>query len=284
MPCPDGKAVDTSGIDAAVATAKAADVAVVFVGLDQTSAAENFDRKELTLPGVQEELVLRVLSAQPNTAVVLFGGNTIANVLHGVPAITAAFFPGELGGDAIVDVLTGVVSPAGKMPVTTYFRNYTTRDVRETDLRAAGGVTYLHFQGPVLYPFGHGLSYTTFAYAWSGTPPSKVTHGASPNLQILYTVNVTNTGDVVSDCVVLAFTAATAGSHGMLPQKKLFDFSRLLAMEPGESRMLHFSLGMVSLSFTGAGGATVPALGRVIVEIGDVERPLRHEFELVKSP
>ena len=151
-----------------------------------------------------------------------------------------------------------------------------------SDLRAAGGITYLHFDGAVLYPFGHGLSYTTFSYKWSGAPPMpEHAHGVSTDLSIPYAVNVTNTGKVASDCVVLAFTVATAGSHALLPKKKLFDFARLLAMKPGEWRMLHFVLGMAALSLTGEGGGAVPALGRIAVEIGDVGDPLRHELRRV---
>jgi len=282
-PCPEGKAVDTSGFDAAVAAATAADAAVVFVGLDQTSAAENFDRKELTLPGVQEQLALRVLAAQPNTIVVLFGGASISSELRGVRAILHAFFPGELGGDALVDVLTGVTSPAGKMPVTTYFANFTRRDIRETDLRAAGGITYLHFGGPVIYPFGHGLTYTTFSYVWMAPPPSKRSHVASEAFEIRYAVKVTNTGTVGSDCVVLAFTTASAHSHALLPTKRLFDFSRLLNIKPAESRVLHFVLGAAAMTVTNVQGESVVALGLVGVEIGDVAAPLRHAFELVAS-
>ena len=89
MPCPDGKAVDKSGFPAAVAAAKAADIAVVFLGSDQTTEAENYDRKEIGLSGVQEELLAAVLSANPKTILVLINGGPLAieSAKNTVPAM-----------------------------------------------------------------------------------------------------------------------------------------------------------------------------------------------------
>jgi beta-glucosidase len=121
---PPNSANDTSGIAAAVAAARDADVAVVFIGSDQTTEAENFDRDVITLAGVQELLVRAVLDAQPNTVVVLMNGGTISSDWMmsgeagvGAPAILEAWYPGELGGDAIVNTLLGKANPGGKMPV-----------------------------------------------------------------------------------------------------------------------------------------------------------------------
>ena len=112
---------------------------MVFVGLDQTSEAENFDRNNLTLPGVQKELVQSVLAAQPNTVVVLVNGGPVSSewIASNVPAVVEAFYPGELGGDAIVDVLVGDYNPGGKMLYTVYPENFTdSRDIRDMDPRA----------------------------------------------------------------------------------------------------------------------------------------------------
>lgn len=89
MPCPDGKAVDKSGFPAAVAAAKAADIAVVFLGSDQTTEAENYDRKEIGLSGVQEELLAAVLSANAKTVLVLINGGPLAieSAKNTVPAM-----------------------------------------------------------------------------------------------------------------------------------------------------------------------------------------------------
>lgn len=166
---------DTSGIADAVAKAKAADVAVVFLGADQTTEAENFDRRDLGLVGAQEELLQAVAAVQPNTVVVLIHGGPIAVEAAvanpNVTAILDAFQPGELGADAVLDALEGVIAPAGAMPYTSYYKNFTARDIREVDLRSGRGLTYWWHQDPVLFPFGWGMHYTTFAFAWSDTPP-----------------------------------------------------------------------------------------------------------------
>lgn len=149
--CPPGKAVDKSGFDAAVAAANAADVAVIFVGSDQTTEAENFDRSDLRLAGVQRELIEAVMAANNKTVVVLINGGPIA--LEGgaasAPAIIEAWYGGQLGGDAIVEALIGKSNKFGRMPVTSYFANFTERDVRDVDLAHGTGITYRHFDGPV---------------------------------------------------------------------------------------------------------------------------------------
>ena len=169
MPCPVGKDRDESGIPAAAAAARAADVAVLFVGSDQTTEAESFDRARLGLAGVQEALFAAVVAANPRTVVVLINGGPIAaeSVKEKAAAVVEAFYPGQLGGDGIVSTLTGAANKFGRMPYTTYFKNFTARDVRDVDLAHGSGVTYRHFAGPVLWPFGAGLSYTTFSYRWS---------------------------------------------------------------------------------------------------------------------
>lgn len=118
MPCVPSQQTDTSGIAAAVAAAKAADVAVLFLGSDQTTEAENFDRNSITLVGVQEQLLAAVLKVQPKTVVVLIHGGPLAStqIATNVPAVLEAFYPGELGGDAIVNTLLGKNNPGGKMP------------------------------------------------------------------------------------------------------------------------------------------------------------------------
>ena len=225
----------------------------------------------------------RTLAAQPNTVVVLIHGNSLSSALlaQSAPAVLAAWFGGELGGDAIVDALDGTISPAGKMPVTTYHANFTQRDVRVTDLRADGGITYRWFAGPVQTPFGFGLSYSTFSYKWAERAPPREA-AATSELRVSYDVTVVNTGTVASDCVVLGFLTAVAGSHADTPLRRLFEFTRLLALQPGEARDVHFALGAKALRFTDRDGRPVLAsAGRVGVEIGDVVAPLRHELQLV---
>ena len=157
---------NTTGIAAAARAAAQADVALVLIGLDQSCERESKDRGSLELPGAQLQLVQAVLSANPKTVVVLINGGVVdATWLKpNVPAIVEAFYPGEMGGDAIANVLFGDVNPSGRLPVTYYTNAITQRDKSNMDLASDGGITYMYYDGPVSWPFGFGLSYTTFAY------------------------------------------------------------------------------------------------------------------------
>lgn len=296
-PCPIGKAVDRSGFPAAVAAAAAADVAVVFVGLDETSEAENFDRNDLTLPGVQEDLVRSVLAAQPRTIVVLVSGGIVSSpLLATAPALLQAFYGGELAADAIVDALTGAVSPAGKLPLTMYFNNITARDIRDMDLSRNGGITHAYFDGPVLFPFGSGLSYTSWAFtaSWEGATTQSGTAGASELVVSRATLlehgmdtlairaRVENTGSTPSDCVVLVFVSPLNPSGGAQPRQALAAFTRLHALAPLEARDTRFALSThrpadatlrAVMGSEDAARVWTPAPGRYKVTVGDVEGP-----------
>jgi hypothetical protein len=285
MPCPPGQATNTSGFPAAVAAASAADVAVVFVGLDQTSEAENFDRDVITLPGVQESLVQAILAVQPRTVVVLMNGGIVSSpwMAANVPAILEAWYGGELGGDAVIDALGGAYSPAGRMPVTTYFPNVTQRDVRDVDLASSGGITYQYFTGPVLWPFGWGLSYTTFTYAWADAALGALSVRDTA-AEVPLTVNVTNNGTATSDCVVMAFVAPpTTTSPG--PSSWLAGFTRLPAIAPGETRQwtwwLQPSQHLGRVDEEGRRGVLTP--GRYAVRIGDVVSPAVLDVEVAAA-
>jgi beta-glucosidase len=248
MPCPKGKAVDKSGIPAAVALAKAADVAVLFIGSDQTTEAENFDRSSLRLAGVQSELVKAVVAAQPKSVIVLINGGPLAieHEADSVPAIIESFMPGQLGGEGIIDALSGATNNFGKMPYTTYFANFTQRDVRDVDLASGTGITYRHFSGPVLWPFGFGLSYTTFSYKWSNSNILETRLDTLSKTPVDHEVTVTNSGSMAGDCVVLAFLVSgnfrgTNRDEQGAPLRKLFGFQRLKAMQPREARSVLFS-------------------------------------------
>ena len=152
-----------------------------------------------------------MVAANPKTVLVLINGGPLAIEAEAasVPAIVECFYPGQLGGEAIVDALMGDVNVFGKMPYTTYYRNYTSRrDIREGDLRVGSGTTYWWMKDPVLFPFGSGLEYTTFSFAWAVQPPPPPAAPVPPSaavvvetipdrpaeLLIEHRVVVTNTG------------------------------------------------------------------------------------------
>ena len=212
-----------------------------------------------------------------------------------VRAILEAFQPGELGGPAIVNLLSGEVVPSGKLPYTVYTEDFSARrDIREMDLRASGGVTAWWSMQPTLWPFGYGLSYTSFTYKWSEDPPARQTLQTAalaeaysllkysllktgrdqkhPIGSLLHTVEVRNTGHRVADCVVLAFLTATSASSQDTPLKKLLGFERLAAMAPGEKRSVTFASGPTDLSNVDVKGRLTATPGVFGVEVGDVLR------------
>ena len=140
---------------------------MLFLGADQTTEAEGYDRVSLTLVGAQQDLLTEVLAVAKQVVLVLVNGGPIdistAVASEKVVAILETFQPGELGGDAMIEIMDGTASPSAKMPYTTYFQNFTSRDFREVDLRAGAGTTYWWFKGPVLFPFGFGLEYLLWA-------------------------------------------------------------------------------------------------------------------------
>ena len=291
MPCPPGAASNASMIPAAAAAAAAADVAILFVGLDQTSEAENFDRDTLALPGVQDALVAAVLAAQPNTVLVLVHGGPVAApaAFAGARAILDAVYGGELAGDAIVDALTGAAAPAGKLAVTFYFNNITNRDIRDMDLSSAGGITHSYFTGPVLFPFGAGLTYARFLWAWSGRAPALTVAAADlaawahaggaarpPRVVATLELTVSHAGGPASDVVTLAFvrpaSAAAARARPTLPVQSLVAFARERELRLHDARRLSLPVhahALAALAGCLGDGGDAPRLGEYILTVGD---------------
>lgn len=195
-----------------------------------------------------------------------------------MPAILDVHYPGEVGGDATVAVLFGDVSPSGRATTTWYPLVYQNQRPNNTDMQLAAhngvpGITYLYYDGPVLWPFGWGLSYTTFTFAWaSGAQVERATIDASafatgaaspPS----FSANVTNTGAVTSDVSVLAYYST--GLPGE-PLTELFDFQRVAALAPGATATVTFSLPPAIAATVTAEGDAVIVPGLFRIRIGDV--------------
>jgi len=236
--CPK-KPSDQSGFTAALNAAKSADVVVMFLGIDQTFEAESFDRNSsfswgprgLGVPDVQNDLFNLISTAGKPIVVVLINGGVLSVELFNskANAIVEAWYGGELGGAAIVDVLFGDYSPAGRMPATTYFEEFANqRDFRDLSLKPSGnnpGITHLYYNKPVLYQFGHGLSYSKFSIL-SYSMESKITLQSVDDDPIPLSVSVMSLGPFpLSDYVLLVFV-----------DNKLATFERIHDIAPQEIR------------------------------------------------
>lgn len=224
--------------DEAAAAASVADVAVVFLGLPARLESEGYDRDDIDLPAGQLELLDAVLAANPNTVVVLSNGGVVAlPFAERVPAILEAWLLGQAGGGATADVLFGEVNPSAKLTETIPLRLEDTpayldfpgefSHVRYGEGLFVGYRWYDVRRMAVAFPFGHGLSYTTFAY---GDASAAV--NADGDVEV--TVAVTNTGDRAGREVVQVYTGLPGGTV-QRPLRELKAFASV-ALEPGETR------------------------------------------------
>lgn len=219
-----------NGVDEAVAAARAADVAVVVVGsMPFITARETDDREDMGLAEPQAELVRAVLAANPKTVVVVENSypTTLTWEQENVPALVWTTHAGQETGRALADVLFGDVNPSGKLTQTWYRSTDDLPDILEYD-NIKYDRTYQYFTGDVLYPFGHGLSYTTFRY---GRPQLR---------RDAVAVSVTNTGRRAGAEVVQLYTRQRS-SRVKQPLKKLQAFAKV-SLKPGETRTVTLPL------------------------------------------
>ena len=273
---------DRSGFPAAVEAAQAADVAVVVVG-DQAghfgagTSGEGTDADDLSLPGVQEELVRAVVGTGTPTVVVLVTGRPYAVpwIAEQAAAVVASWFPGEEGGTAVAAVLTGAVEPGGRTPVT-WGRGAGQQPLFYND-KALGHTGYARSTTRPVFPFGHGLTYTTFDYADLAVTPRDV--AVDGTVEIACTV--TNTGARAGDEVVQLYVRDPVASVTR-PVQELAGFARV-PLGPRETARVTFSLPADRLSFTGADLRRVVEPGAIEVMVGascqDIR--LRGAFDLV---
>src|SRR6185437_1544768 len=203
---------------AAVEAAAAADVAVLVVGSAETTESEGFDRETLRLPGRQDELIERVSAANPRTVVVVNAGMPVLMPWAGqVGAVIYAWLPGQAIGEALADVLLGRAEPGGRLPVTLPAAEADCpvlhAQPRDGRLDYAEGLL-IGYRGydaagvAPMFPFGHGLGYTTWNYEWLSGPAGTLAPGTDAQLR----VRVRNCGSRPGREVVQAYVTGAAGS------------------------------------------------------------------------
>lgn len=278
----DVRTLDESGFAEAVSRTRSADVIVAVVGDEaglwgHGTSGEGCDASELKLPGVQERLLHALADTGIPVVAVLVTGRPYAlgTVAGRLAAVVQAFFPGEEGGQAIAGVLTGRVTPSGKLPVeiprdagaqpSTYLRS-----------RNAARHSGSSVDPTPLFAFGHGLSYTTFEYAGlelsAGAAP---THG-----EVRISCTVRNTGPVAGTEVVQLYLGDPV-STVVRPVKWLAGFARA-ALEPGEAARVTFRLHADRTSFTGRDLTRIVEPGTITVTVGGSsdDLPLTGSFTL----
>jgi len=205
------------------------DADVVFVCITSPYAAEGHDQKHLELDPEQESLVQQVAQVNPHIVTILYTGTAVAIpwIKKNIPAVVNAWYPGEEGGNALADVIFGDYNPAGRLPLTYYAATHDLPPMASYDLYKGGGRTYMYFKGDVLYPFGHGLSYTNFTYSnlrLSGT--SFDAHERLISHVLTVQVDVTNYGERDGDEVVQVYVHQVTSIFPQ-PIKQLKAFSRV---------------------------------------------------------
>ncbi len=232
-------------IERAVELASRSSVAVIFAGMPEGFESEGADRPHMDLPGRQGELIEAVAQANPNTVVVLNAGSPVTMPwLDKVKAVVEAYYPGQEGGNAVIDVLLGKVNPSGKLSVTfpkrledtPAFNNYP--GGRNVVYGEGIFVGYRHYDKrdiEPLFPFGHGLSYTTFEYSALNVPPQ--TRIGEP---VQISVTVRNIGSLAGKEVVQIYVGENMPVQAR-PPKELKGFAKI-ALQPGERQTVTFTL------------------------------------------
>jgi beta-glucosidase len=248
----DTSCTSTSGFGAAVSAAQSAAVTVVVVGEPSSDSGEASSRTMLGLPGQQLALVQAIANTGKPYVVVMMNGRplTIDWLAANAPALLEAWYPGTEGGDAVADVLFGKVDPGGKLPMTfpvnvgqipiSYNELPTGRPYDPNNKYTS---RYLDAPNAPLYPFGYGLSYTTFSLS----SPHLSSASVSANGPLTVSTNITNTGSVAGDDVVQLYLHESYTSI-LQPVEKLEGFQRV-TLAPGQSRTVTFTLDRQNFGF-----------------------------------
>jgi len=271
----------------AVTKARDCDVAVIFAGLPPSFEAEGFDRPDLCLPSEQNKLIDQVADANPNTVVVLTGGAPVEMPwLHKVKAVLNMVLPGQAGGLAVVDLLNGAVNPSGKLaesypncyadvPSAGFFEE----GERQAQYREGIYVGYRYYDKTnceVCFPFGHGLSYTTFEYSDLKISQNEIKSGEG----LIVTVIVKNIGKLDGAEIVQLYVGELEPKV-FRPEKELKGFSKIF-LHAGQEGQVEFQLDSRSFAFYGTQTQSwiVPD-GTYQISIGASSRDIRLTGEVI---
>ncbi len=255
--------------------ASAADIALVFVGVDEQLSIEGLDRQSIDLPGAQNDLVRAVYAANPKTILVISSNSPVAlawDQQEKLPAIVGGHFLGQEQGRALAEVIFGDYNPGGKLSTTWYSKTEDLPDFH--DYKLMNGRTYMYFKGKPLYPFGHGLSYTTFQLSALQVSAKTLKQGET----LTVSLSVANTGSRAGDEIVQLYVrASSVANNVILPLKQLANFERV-HLKPGETRTVKFDLphSERSLRFwDDKTGAFNPVKGQLELLIGSSSEDIR---------
>ena len=245
----------TELIAEAVEKAKNAKVAVIFAGLPDSYESEGYDRTYMGMPPCQNELIEAVVAANPNTVVVLYNGSPVEMPwVDKVPAILEGYLAGQAVGTATVNILFGDVNPSGRLPETfpkklsdnpSYL--FYGGEGNEADYREGIFVGYRYYdkkEMDVLFPFGHGLSYTTFAYTALKLSANEIQDTDT----LTASVTVKNTGNLPGKTVVQLYVGRTQPGSVIRPVRELKGFEKVF-LNPGEEKTVEFTLDKRSFAY-----------------------------------
>ena len=263
--CPNPKCEDMSKFKDALSIVRSAEYVVMVMGIDGSIEGEGHDRvgskckdksiDVLQLPGCQNEFIQQITAVSSKVILVLMNGGPISlakEVLSDdkVAAIIEAFYPGALGGTAIADVLFGNYNPGGRMPVTIFLSSDELPPAVDYNMTTPPGRTYRYYTGTPLFPFGYGLSYTSFEY--SKLVVDSTTVNACDSVKV--TVSVQNTGKVAGDEVIQVYLAPPKRlDKPFFPNIQLVGFNRV-NIKPGDNYAATFELNPYLLSLVDEDG------------------------------
>jgi beta-glucosidase len=270
----------------ALEAAQKADAVVMVLGLSPRVEGEEMpikvdgfvggDRTNIALPRGQQDLLQKVHALGKPVVLVLMNGSAVAIcwAAENVPAILQAWYPGEAGGIAIADVLFGDYNPGGRLPVTFY---KSVEDLPPFENYQLNGHTYRYFQGEPLYPFGYGLSYTTFAYNNLNLSSPSAASGDT----IAICLDVINTGNRTGDEVVQLYVKDIEASVNR-PIKELIGFQRV-NLQPGEKKTITFEVAINQLGFYNHDKDFVvePGMIEIMVGASSEDLPLKAKIEII---